>query len=170
MVSPSGTEVVLFDRMATGTLAVNFTTTVFSDAAALYITDPTAVPPYTGTYRPEPGQLLSSFDGRERLGNLAAWIGDFPDADDTLSPPELPAVLYRLVADDYPRDARSRRYRQHDHRQRSDVSLLAMATMVYVIAWSGYGNGRKRPSTPPACSINALARQAKRSAPNTAPM
>ena len=71
IVSPSGTEVVLFSNIAG--LGGNFTNTVFSDSAGSSITEVSA--PFSGEFIPEGS--LSSFIGEEFNGVWTLWINDY---------------------------------------------------------------------------------------------
>ncbi len=65
-----GVTVVLFDGV--GGDGDNFTNTLLDDEASVFINAGVApaLPPFTGSFRPTPGSLLSAFDG---LSSAGAW-------------------------------------------------------------------------------------------------
>ena len=78
--SPTGTRLCLnmynFDEYFNGE---NYTLTVFDDEAELSIEQ--GQPPFTGRFRPEPGNLLSIFDGLDTYGSWRLQINDMYYAD-----------------------------------------------------------------------------------------
>jgi subtilisin-like proprotein convertase family protein len=78
--SPAGTRLCLnmynFDEYFNGE---NYTLTVFDDEAALSIEQ--GQPPFTGRFRPEPGNLLAIFDGLDAYGCWRLQINDARYAD-----------------------------------------------------------------------------------------
>ncbi len=52
----------------------NYTNTIFDDEAAVSIEDATA--PFTGSFKPEPGELLEIFDGLDAYGTWRLQIYD----------------------------------------------------------------------------------------------
>jgi len=78
--SPTGTRLCLnmynFDEYFNGE---NYTLTVFDDEAELSIEQ--GQPPFTGRFRPEPGNLLAIFDGLDAYGSWRLQIYDAYFAD-----------------------------------------------------------------------------------------
>ena len=78
--SPDGTRICLnkyeFDEIFEGE---NYTGTIFDDEAKLLIDD--AAPPFTGLFRPEEGNLLRIYDGRDAYGTWVVQIYDMWPAD-----------------------------------------------------------------------------------------
>jgi len=78
--SPAGTRLCLnmynFDEYFNGE---NYTLTVFDDEAELSIEQ--GQPPFTGRFRPEPGNLLAIFDGLDAYGSWRLQIYDAYFAD-----------------------------------------------------------------------------------------
>jgi len=78
--SPAGTRLCLnmynFDEYFNGE---NYTLTVFDDEAELSIEQ--GQPPFTGRFRPEPGNLLAIFDGLDAYGSWRLQINDARYAD-----------------------------------------------------------------------------------------
>lgn len=73
--SPAGTEVVLSD--ANGGSGVNYSVTVFDDAAATSIT--AGIPPFNGTFKPE--EPLANFIGESVKGDWTLIVEDAWDLD-----------------------------------------------------------------------------------------
>ena len=78
--SPTGTRLCLNMYNLTAYFdGVNYTQTIFDDEAELSIEQ--AQPPFTGRFRPEPGNALSIFDGLDAYGSWRLQIYDARYAD-----------------------------------------------------------------------------------------
>jgi subtilisin-like proprotein convertase family protein/secreted trypsin-like serine protease len=141
LISPSGTSVVLFDRVPrtrpNGTLpsGSDFSGTLFDDAAAVAITDPVngAVPPFAGTFQPE--GALAAFNGENVNGQWRLQITDSNGNDRSGLLEQWTLIVERSAV---PETEFRVNTTSSGNQMYSSVAMDHQGE--FVVTWSGFGN------------------------------